>query len=184
MGVESDKLRDGIFALRTRRFGTVAEIMIKKLYNLEKAETSKYDLFDKKQNKRIEVKFSTVMKTNNKPIKEDDVIEQCSEAATLTNRAMKYSERQTFKFYCNIAQVKCDCFDILYYGLFFTDKIIIFKMTSKQVAKYKGYCDKQHQKSKGVGQFHIKNDNIDEHMREYKQEKLTYDKLYKLLSQN
>ena len=26
-----DEFRDGIFALRTRRFGTVAEIMIKKL---------------------------------------------------------------------------------------------------------------------------------------------------------
>ena len=35
--IEDEKVyefRDGIFALRTRRFGTVAEIMIKKLYNL------------------------------------------------------------------------------------------------------------------------------------------------------
>ena len=30
--------RDGIFALRTRRFGTVAEIMIKKLVNASKSK--------------------------------------------------------------------------------------------------------------------------------------------------
>ena len=31
---EIKEFRDGIFALRTRRFGTVAEIMIKYLYNM------------------------------------------------------------------------------------------------------------------------------------------------------
>ena len=29
-----EEFRDGIFALRTRRFGTVAEIMVKRLYDL------------------------------------------------------------------------------------------------------------------------------------------------------
>ena len=32
-----EEFRDGIFALRTRRFGTVAEIMIKRLYDLDES---------------------------------------------------------------------------------------------------------------------------------------------------
>lgn len=33
-----EELRDGIFALNTRRFGTVAEIMVKKLKGLGEAQ--------------------------------------------------------------------------------------------------------------------------------------------------
>lgn len=37
------EFRDGIFALRTRRFGTVAEIMIKKLYDFEESGSLAFD---------------------------------------------------------------------------------------------------------------------------------------------
>ena len=73
-----NKFRDGIFALRTRRFGSVAEIMIKKIYQLEYSHELEYDMIDVLQNKRIEVKFSTVMKKNKKKINEANVIEQYS----------------------------------------------------------------------------------------------------------
>ena len=62
--MDINEFRDGIFALRTRRFGSVAEIMIKKMYQLEDSHTVAYDKFDTLQNNRIEVKFSTVMKEN------------------------------------------------------------------------------------------------------------------------
>ena len=55
-----EQLRDGIFALNTRRFGTVAEIMIKKLKGLGKSKNMFHDLFDPAGGKRIEVKFSRV----------------------------------------------------------------------------------------------------------------------------
>lgn len=32
------KFKDGIFSQRTRRIGTVAEIMVKKLYNLDDSD--------------------------------------------------------------------------------------------------------------------------------------------------
>ena len=38
--------RDGIFALRTRRFGNVAVIMIEKSYKLENSNKLNYDRFD------------------------------------------------------------------------------------------------------------------------------------------
>ena len=72
--------RDGIFALRTRRFGSIAEIMVKKLYGLEDSHTLEYDKFDRIQDKRIEIKFSTVMKSNDERINEDNVVDQCFKA--------------------------------------------------------------------------------------------------------
>ena len=47
------EFRDGIFALRTRRFGTVAEIMIKKLYNFEESDSLAFDKKDINTNDRI-----------------------------------------------------------------------------------------------------------------------------------
>ncbi len=46
------KFRDRIFSLRTRRFGTVAEIMVKKLYNLDDSdEVEKIDGYSNKQHR-------------------------------------------------------------------------------------------------------------------------------------
>ena len=50
--------RDGIFALRTRRFGTVAEIMIKKLVNASKSKNQFHDLYDEAVKSRIVCKFA------------------------------------------------------------------------------------------------------------------------------
>ena len=49
---------------------------------------------------------------------------------------------------------------IRYYGLFFADKILIFKMSSSEVLKCPGYSNKQHRNNIGEGQFHINNDNL------------------------
>ena len=119
------EFRDGIFALRTRRFGTVAEIMIAKMFNL--LESNKY---------------------------------RCD---------------------CNIQQVKRKEFDILYYGLFFADKIEIFKMNTSDVFDCPGYSDKQHRGNEGEGQFHLNQDNLDYHRAHYYVASLTYEELYNLL---
>lgn len=75
-----EEFRNGIFALRTRRFGTIAEIMIKKLYDLDESGSLAFDKRDRSSDKRIEVKFSTVMKENDDRIRDDNVIEQCRKA--------------------------------------------------------------------------------------------------------
>ncbi len=43
---EIKEFRDGIFALRTRRFGTVAELMIEALYNFSKSHNQFHDRYD------------------------------------------------------------------------------------------------------------------------------------------
>lgn len=177
-----EEFRDGIFALRTRRFGTVAEIMIKKLYDLEESSSLAYDKRDRYSKDRIEVKFSTVMKENDDKIRDTNVIEQCKKA-NLANRAMKSSDIGIYSFDCNIQQVKRKEFDILYYGLFFADVIEIYKMTSDEILDCPGYSDKQHRGNEGEGQFHLNESNIEYHRRNFRERILTYAELYHLLQQ-
>lgn len=176
---EIEEFRDGIFASRTRRFGTIAEIMIKKLYKLDEADSIAYDKKDQLSQERVEVKFSTVMKENEEKIRDNNVIDQCKKA-NLANRAMCSSDVGEYRFDCNIQQVKRREFDVLYYGLFFKDKIEIYKMTSDQILECEGYSDKQHRGNEGEGQFHLNEGNIDYHRQNYLEQELTYDELYDL----
>ena len=173
------EFRDGIFALRTRRFGDVAEIMIGALYHLGKSHNQYHDRFDEISNKRIEVKFSTVMKSNDSVIDISNVIEQCQKA-NLGNRALSSKEILNYSFDCNIQQVKRKEFDIIYYGLFFSDKIAIFKMASTDVLDCLRYSDKQHKGNLGEGQFHLNNSTIQWHLDHHFVQWLTYEELYKL----
>ena len=45
--MDNIQLQQAIFGLHTRRFGTVAEIMIKKIIRAESSEQLSFDLFDK-----------------------------------------------------------------------------------------------------------------------------------------
>ena len=175
------EFRDGIFALRTRRFGTIAEIMIKKLYNLEESRSIAYDKHTRDTDERIEIKFSTVMKENDEKIREDNVIEQCIKA-NLANRAMASQDAECYKFDCNIQQIKCREFDRLYYGLFFADVVEIYAMESSEVAACPGYSDRQHRGNAGEGQFHLTHDTVGYHRKHHLKRRLTYEELYELLS--
>lgn len=178
-----NEFRDGIFALRTRRFGNVAEIMIEKIYRLENSNKLNYDRFDAVENKKIEIKFSTVMKENEERINSSNVIEQCLKA-NIANRAMKFEDISQYKFDCNIQQIKCNEFDILYYGLFFADAILIFKISSNDILKLDNYSNKQHRNNEGEGQFHINNDNLQFHIDNFLIKQMTYDNLYKIFLEN
>jgi hypothetical protein len=72
-------------------------------------------------------------------------------------------------------------FDILYYGLFFADCVVIFRINSDQIGSQIYYSDKQHKGNVGEGQFHINQDTLQIHLDRYLYQKLTYDKLLKLL---
>ena len=175
-----DEFRDGIFALRTRRFGTVAEIMIKHLYGLDESGSLAFDKMARGTNERIEVKFSTVMKANDDTIRDDNVIDQCYKA-NIANRAMNSTDAHIYSFDCNIQQIKRTEFDILYYGLFFADQVEIFMMRSSEIQYCPGYSDKQHRGNEGEGQFHLNQDNIEYHRQHHLQRILTYADLYRLL---
>lgn len=173
------EFRDGIFALHTRRFGTVAELMIEKLFGLDRPQNQFHDRYDSQKKERIEIKFSTAIKKNATVINDKNIITQCIEA-NLENRLLYSTQIQQYPFDCNIQQVKCDEFDILYYGIFFADKIAIFTMTSTQVLSCPGYSDFQHKGNTGEGQFHLNQRSIDYHLANHLVLWLTYDELYRL----
>ncbi|OGS54951.1 MAG: hypothetical protein A2Y20_10425 [Firmicutes bacterium GWF2_51_9] len=178
---EIEAFKTGIFALRTRRFGTVAELMIQRLQDIDHSNALSYDLHDKTTDEKVEVKFSTVMKENEDTINLKNVIDQCYKA-NLTLRMMLSTETKDHKFDCNIQQVKRKEFDVLYYGLFFNDKIAVFKMNSNDVLNCVGYSDKQHRGNIGEGQFHINNDTFQFHIDNHFLYWLTYEELFKLFA--
>lgn len=67
----AENIRDGIFALNTRRFGTVAETLIKILANADWGKNLSHDLYDKTSLSRIEVKFSCALKSDHLNIRGD-----------------------------------------------------------------------------------------------------------------
>lgn len=172
---------EGLFALNTRRFGTVAEIMIKKLYDYQWSGVRAYDLYDERCNERIEVKFSRAAKEHSERISEQNVISQCMSDAYLENRSMYSSETSQFIFDSNIQQIKCRNFDVLFYGLFFMDCIEIYGIPSPEVYNVPGYSDRQHEGNIGEGQFHLNNSSIDYHRQNWFQRALTYRELFALL---
>lgn len=174
-----EELRDGIFALNTRRFGTVAEIMVKKLKGLGKAQSMFHDLFDATGNQRVEVKFSRVGQNLDK-LTEHNLLE-CILKEQGTDRRVRFADWTKHKFLCNIQQVKKTEFDGLYYGMFFDDCIKIFYIEPKDINDTIGYGDKQHKGNVGEGQFHITEKNLQVHLDRFLVQTLTYPDLLVLL---
>ena len=178
-----EMLRDGIFALNTRRFGTVAELMIQRLVSLGRSRNLFHDLYDDIRNHRVEVKFSTVRRKNNKTITQNNVLEAITDELG-SNRLVIFSEWQNYQFDCNIQQVKRAEFDILYYGLFFYDKVVIFKIESGAIGEQIYYSDKQHKGNIGEGQFHINEKTMRIHLENYLYAELSYTELLQLLGED
>lgn len=179
--MDGETLREGIFALHTRRFGSVAEVLIKRLVKLGKGRNLFHDLYDDIAQKRVEVKFSRALRKSEMTVTEESVL-QCIEAATSEKRLISYEERQNVPFDCNIQQVKRQEFDVLYYGVFFSDCVVIFQIDSDEIGSQIYYSDKQHKGNVGEGQFHINQDTVEIHVRNYLYQKLTYDDLYGILT--
>lgn len=173
--------RDGIFSLQTRRFGTAAELIVRKKYNLlETTVNQHHDATDSK-GKRVEIKFSRVLKENKESITKDNILTQAVNSS-MAKRAIRHNEMGTFNFDCNIQQVKRKEFDMLYYGLFFADKIAVFAIKSDEILNIIGYSDFQHKGNTGEGQFHLTNDSIDEHLKKNLVDWITYEEVYKMFS--
>ena len=181
--MDADKLREGIFNLQTRRFGSVAEVMIKKIFKFGKSKNQFHDAYDDIKKQRAEIKFSTVRKKNNRTITEESVL-QCISDEMSSNRNVPYSNSRwrTYKFDCNIQQIKRDQFEVLYYGLFFSDVVVIFKIKSQEIGSGIYYSDKQHKGNEGEGQFHLNETTLEIHIEKYLYKVLSYKELFDLLA--
>ena len=114
-----DQFKQGIFSLRTN-FGELAQLMLQKDMGLHPSNDNSYDLKDD-NGRRIEVKFSRAYKKDI-PITASNAIDLCSNCSTMVYESSE-SEKRSADYDCNIQQLKPDCFDSLYYGVFFSDNI-------------------------------------------------------------
>ncbi|MCW5908149.1 MAG: hypothetical protein KIS94_09840 [Chitinophagales bacterium] len=175
-----EQIRDGIFSLNTRRFGTVAESLIKILANASWGQNINHDLYDAKEMKRIEVKFSRALASNKHTIKDDNILEQIINADDKA-RMFNAKDWKKHSFDCNIQQIKRKEFEILYYGIFFADKVQVFKITPQQIDRKINYSDKQHKGNIGEGQFHINNLTYQYHLDNFLEIELTYAQILRKL---
>tara|TARA_B100001996_G_scaffold257531_1_gene200245 strand:+ start:1826 stop:2359 length:534 start_codon:yes stop_codon:yes gene_type:complete len=176
--MDSEKLQQAIFGLHTRRFGTVAEIMIKKIMKVNDSDKLSYDLFEDSTNSRIECKFSRVQKKAELKITENNLFKALTSEA---NRDIMYHEWKDYDWDCNIQQVKKEEFDILFYGIFFKDCILIFKVNAEDIGKEMSYSNKQHRGNTGEGQFHLKPGTLKYHLDYHLFKTLTYGELLEWL---
>ena len=103
--MDSEKLQKAIFGLHTRRFGTTAEIMIKKIINATDSDQLSFDLFDKVDSNRIEVKFSRVQKKAELKITDSNLF-----------KALEYSlvALSILSFCSSFSALEINCFAALY----------------------------------------------------------------------
>lgn len=190
-----DQFKQGIFSLRTN-FGELAQLMIKRDFNLKSSSDNSYDLLDH-TDQRIEVKFSRAFKKDIS-INDQNAIEVCCSYTAGGYTTMVYSsleaELKTSDYDCNIQQIKPDLFDALYYGVFFSDRIEIFcadrSVFPKSVKSFKKDKSTTRKKLPGYAlqhkggeecQFHIKKTTHKHHREHYHVKDLTYEELYDLL---
>jgi hypothetical protein len=163
------KLKEGIFRLHTRRFGTVAELIVQKILDADMSKALQYDLT--KNGKRIECKFSRCQEENKIKINKDTVLDAIYAES---DRDVSFDDCYDKVWDCNIQQVKRTEFDELVYGVFFSDALVIFKISPSEIDSRIGYSDKQHRGNVGEGQFHITNKNFGYHLDNYLYKILTY----------
>ena len=169
-----EQFKSGIFSLGTN-FGELAQLMIKELEKFTPSDGKYFDLLDS-NNQKIEVKFSRAKKKL-KPLKKSNIIELCLNSAS-DSRVLAEADATKITFDCNIQQIKPSEFDVLYYGIFFKDIIVIFKAQSEVVPNMPEYSI-QH-KGGTEYQFHINKSNYADHKKKHFYKELTYSELLDL----
>ena len=176
-----EDFKQGIFRLPHKRFGTLCQIMINKLFSYSSPMNNYHDLFDNDKSHRIEIKFSIVREKWKCLLNEENIME-CIQHSLEGTKVMHFKNHISNDFDCSMNHVKPAEFDRLYYGLFFEDQILIFTMKSSDINHKIGYCDKQQKGGVGEGQFHISNKNIQYHLNNHLCHSLNYEQLYKMFS--
>lgn len=181
------ELRQLIFSLHTRKFGSVGEKLLEELlqelgFVVEKSKSIHYDR--QVNTKKDEFKCSRVLSKSTLNLDNCNIIEVLKRHDS--ERYVNLDNCENYEWDSNIQQIKTDCFDNLWYCLFFADKVVVFKIVNSQILNDGkiSYSDKQHKGNEGEGQFHITNKNIKYHMDNYLVKILTYDEVYEKLNKN
>lgn len=177
MRLDIEPLKIGLFQLNTRRFGRLAELM---MLRLEKLTDSGLQLHDLRSGDgtRIECKFSRVTRAHEAPIALDNW-QPALLSAGLSRQVAFLGELPRFQ--CAINQVKRELFDRLYYGCFFADAVVIFRLDSRDIDSRVHFSESQHRGSRGEGIFSITRETLPLHLAQHFHHALTYPQLFSVL---
>jgi hypothetical protein len=185
MEIRKQEFINSIFSLNTRKFGTVAEVLLEKVlinlgYKVKKSESLSYD-------KNIdglddEIKASRVLVKNKLDLLNGNIVENLIKQDK--ERRIKKIHCCNYDWDCNIQQIKTKCFENLWYCLFFEDTVEIFKINKTKILSDSmiSYSNKQHRGNEGEGQFHVTNKNVKYHLGNYHFKTITYDEIIKILN--
>lgn len=174
--------RDNLFQMNTRRFGTVAEMIVKNLTDTKFSDNIHYDLKSILKT-RVEVKFSRVERKHIKTLDDSNVLSVIEHEGLLV-RIFPFGEWDRHEFDCNIQQIKKPEFDVLVYGLMFADRVMIFIATPDEINENMNYSNRQHKGNVGEGQFHITPKTLQYHIDNHHFATLSYADLIKILGGN
>lgn len=175
------RFRQSIFSLSNKRFGTLAEIAVSKLLQFDPSNSVYYDLSDKTDGvERVEVKFSRAVSNHKSKFNAETLLEEL--ARDPIDRAFSYDEWRETDFSCNIQHVKPTEFDVLIYGIFFSDRVLVFLLTPKDLSGPVIRLSRQSLGNELEGQFSINARTLQEHLDKHYLLTLSYADLLTLFS--
>lgn len=179
------RLRDAIFSLHTRKFGNIVEKLVERILSefgfiVDKPKDLSYDI--EINQLKDEIKGSRVLGKSVLNFQNGNIVETLLNHDT--DRHVKLNDTTKKEWDCNIQQIKTKLFSNLWYVLFFSDGVAVFKISSNQILEDKNinYSNKQHRGNEGEGQFHVTEKNINYHLENYLVKIITYEEVFQKLN--
>ena len=173
-----DDFVNNLFMLSARPFGDVGEKIVNLVVpNLKERKDPTHDA-SCEQNK-IEIKCSRARISKKVNSLTDLLTENYS-----SQKASLSDIRENPKIGCIFEHVKIRYFDILYYAIFTSSSILLFKISSEDLVNDKkiSFCNKQTRDAFGDGQFHVKKSNIDHHLENYLVKIVKYEEICDIIA--
>lgn len=176
-----EQFKQKFFDLPSRVFGeTYVEPILRKVLNHSSHEGSEYDAVQ--DGKRIEYKAVRVVFTAKK-LKKSLMYDRVLSNSHMSERIGTLRDIADGKIVANCQNIKLDEFDVLVYVLVDNDGFHIFRAKTEMFIDgvFPNWCPNHGSKEKGKnGQFPIKGDNIDWHIKNCYPQTLCWDDVLKL----
>ena len=162
-----------LFSLSPRPFGDMGEEIVKMVIpSLSERKDHTHDASE--NGKRVEIKCSRALLSRKVNCLQDLLIEDFSVRAASLDQIISEGRVD-----CIFEHIKTRYFDDLYYSIFTSDMLLVFKISSTELIEDKNitFCNRQTRDAEGDGQFHVKKNNIEYHIKKYLVKEISYGKL-------
>lgn len=154
--------KNGIVSLGNKHFGLINETLVKSLFDLQDSGHKHFDLKDGQL--RIEVKFSRAKRKervgSGRPL--DVIMRPRQDELIYLHEALDGEP-----FSCNLQHIKPSEFDLLFYGVYFADRVLVFLLTKDDLQDPLLCFGRQSLGNVLERQFRVDNRNLAYHMRNY-----------------